>query len=287
MVANGRLSENSFRNYQRLSWIVRPMFGKLSQIAVQDQTYAQRFVDLGAESESVTVTGNLKYDSIETSRSNPKTESCRQVATDVGFESDSLVFVAGSTQIEDERAAVEAWVTLRSTFPDLKLILVPRHPQRADETVSLLEEKGFTANRRSSTSIVESDVLIVDVIGELSGWWGMADVAFVGGSMGSRGGQNMIEPAAFGAPVCFGPNTVNFKTTVEGLLACNAAKVVLNSTELAAFATEMLSSDSNRKSMGKSAQAFVLKNRGAVGQTASLVFSTMSGGTVFPIDRVA
>jgi len=287
MVANGRLSENSFRNYKRLRWFTTPMFGKLSEIAVQDQTYAKRFVDLGADPESVTVTGNLKYDSIETNRSNPKTENCRQIAKRIGFESDSQVFVAGSTQIEDEQAAVQAWISLRSSFPNLKLILVPRHPQRAGEAISLLQQHGFTANLRSTNSTVESDVLIVDVIGELSGWWGLADVAFVGGSMGSRGGQNMIEPAAFGVPVCFGPNTVNFKTTVDGLLECEAAKVVHNAAELAAFATEMLSTDASRQSIGKRAQAFVLQNRGAVGQTAGLVFSTMSGGTTYPVERVA
>ena len=174
-------------------------------------------------------------------------------------------------------------------FSDLKLIIVPRHPERVGEIEALLSGRGLIANRRSKPGLpsIESDILIVDVIGELSHWWGMADVAFVGGSMGSRGGQNMIEPAAFGVPVCFGPNTSNFKSTVDGLLNVNASVVVNDSIELHEFMFQMLSNCEESHAIGKRAQEFVLKHQGATERTVALVEATLSGGTGQRIERAA
>ncbi len=289
VVANGRLSENSHRNYQRFGILTRPMFSKLHHVGVQDQVYAQRFVDLGCDKEKVTVTGNLKYDSIETNRDNSKTRMCRTVAEDFGVDREGPILVAGSTQIEDETAVVEAWLSIRSSFPKLKLIIVPRHPDRVGEVESLLSKHSLKANRRSQhgSKAIESDILIVDVIGELSGWWGLADIAFVGGSMGSRGGQNMIEPAAYGLPVCFGPNTANFKTTVDGLLSEDAAVVVRDSNELAEFVSGTLVDQGNSIAIGKRAQEFVLKHRGAADRTVAILDEILLSVDDWRLDRAA
>jgi 3-deoxy-D-manno-octulosonic-acid transferase len=289
VVANGRLSENSHRNYRRIGILTRPMFSKLHHVGVQDQVYAQRFVDLGCAEEKVTVTGNLKYDSIETNRDNQKTKMCRFVAADCGIYCEDPTLVAGSTQIEDEAAIVEAWLNVRSSFPKLKLIVVPRHPDRIGEIESLLAEHSLEANRRSQhgSKAIESDILIVDVIGELSGWWGLADIAFVGGSMGSRGGQNMIEPAAYGLPVCFGPNTANFKTTVDGLLSEAAAVVVRDSNELAEFVSAMLADHEASIAIGKRAQDFVLKHRGAADRTVKILDEVLRNVDDWRLDRAA
>ena len=191
VVANGRLSQNSHHNYRRFGFLTRSMFQKLCCVGAQDQISADRFVDLGCSPERVAVTGNLKYDAIETNRNNPKSSACRCIARDFRINDNDRILIAGSTQIEDEKAAVDAWKILRSKYADLKLVVVPRHPDRIAEIESVLSERGIAANRRSKhrEPAIASDVLIVDVIGELSGWWGLADVAFVGGSMGSRGGQ--------------------------------------------------------------------------------------------------
>ncbi|QEG23915.1 3-deoxy-D-manno-octulosonic acid transferase [Mariniblastus fucicola] len=273
VVANGRLSENSHRNYRRFEFFTRPMFQKLNRVAAQDRISADRFVELGCDPNRVIVTGNLKYDAIETDRNNAKTSACRCLARDFGIADDDRILIAGSTQIEDESAAVNAWEMLRSEFGDLKLVIVPRHPDRFAEIESLLEKKGLVANRRSQhgSVSVDSDILVVDVIGELSGWWGLADVAFVGGSMGSRGGQNMIEPAAYGIPVCFGPNTANFQSTVDGLLAHNAAKVVEDTVQLTDFVARALGDRVESESMGKRAQEFVQQHRGAAARTVEIL----------------
>ncbi len=301
MVANGRLSENSHANYRRFGWLTRSMFEKLSLVAAQDETYAQRFVDLGCAPDQVTVTGNLKYDAVQTNRDNPLACRCRQIAESIGISDSDQIFVAGSTQVEDEVAAIEAWISLREQNPLLKLVLVPRHPDRAGESVSILKEHGVTAKRRSQlgqnsagsekqrnqTSAFSSDALVVDVIGELSGWWALADVAFVGGSMGSRGGQNMIEPAAYGIPVCFGPNTANFKSTVDGLLRNEAAKVVADSSELAAFVDSMLRSTSRRNAIGERAQGYVNRHCGAVEKTINLIQGFLGSSKRKYSDRAA
>jgi len=273
MVANGRLSAKSHANYVRLGPLTQPMFRKLTFVGSQNEIYADRFISLGCDPDRVIVTGNLKYDAIETCRHNSKAESCRKIAADFGFGPDDMVLIAGSTQIEDEVAAIDAWKNLRERFSKLKLIIVPRHPSRVGEMENLLAQRGLSAVRRSrqKQQVNESDVLIVDVIGELSGWWALADVAFVGGSMGSRGGQNMIEPAAYGVPVCFGPNTVNFKTTVDGLLACRGAYVVNDANELAGFVARMLSAPDESESVGKRAQAFVQQHRGATKRTVEIM----------------
>lgn len=288
-VANGRLSKNSHRNYRRFGFLTRSMFQNLHRVAAQDDISAERFVDCGCDSQRVTVAGNLKYDAIETNRSNSKSNACRVIARDFGiFESDQIL-IAGSTQIEDESTSIDAWVQLRKTNPDLKLIIVPRHPDRICEIERMLAGKGLNANRRSQhgSRMVDSDILIVDVIGELSGWWALADVAFVGGSMGSRGGQNMIEPAAYGIPVCFGPNTSNFQSTVDRLLAAEAAKVVHNADELVSFVSAMLTDTFESKAIGNRAQELVLQHCGAAKRTVKMIDCALSGDSEMKLKRAA
>ena len=132
------------------------------------------------------MTGNLKYDAIETNRTNAKSDACRVIAREFGISDSDQILIAGSTQIEDEEVSVDAWLELRKTIDNLKLIIVPRHPDRIAEVEKLLSSRGLNANRRSHhrSSVSDSDILIVDVIGELSGWWALADVAFVGGRYG-------------------------------------------------------------------------------------------------------
>jgi 3-deoxy-D-manno-octulosonic-acid transferase len=281
IVANGRLSESSFRGYHRLRWLLQPTFGSLSIVGAQNEIYAQRFVSLGCPAENVCVTGNIKYDGVETERDNPKTNQVRIVAKSFGCDSAHRIFLAGSTQIEDEVAAVEAYLQTRESMPELRLVIVPRHPFRKREIESLLRSNRLTPIFRSETiskptlaehHLIDADsVIVVDVIGELSGWWGLAAVAFVGGSMGSRGGQNMIEPAAFGVPVCFGPNTKNFRSTVSGLLAEGGAVVVQNSNELARFLASVLSDNAMATGIGQKAQKHVLQHQGATERTLDLL----------------
>lgn len=289
-VVNGRLSEASFRGYRRIRLLAAPVLREIDLVAVQDETYAERFRRLGAPDERVRVTGSMKYDGARTDRDNPATRQLRQLA---GLADDDIVFLAGSTQEPEERVALDAWRELSGEWPGLRLILVPRHPERFDAVARMLDASGIPWQRRtklanqadlehaSSSTLTPQPtahgprVLLVDVIGELGAWWGTARIAFVGGSLGSRGGQNMIEPAAYGSAVCFGPNTRNFRDIVAAMLDHRAAEVVENGPALTQFVRRMLQHPDEADELGRRARALVLSQQGATERTTDLLLGLL------------
>jgi 3-deoxy-D-manno-octulosonic-acid transferase len=275
---NGRLSDKSFRGYSRVRWLLRPVLQSFHLIAVQNETYAQRFLNLGARADSVHITGSAKFDGVSSDRGNDRTSRLREVFE---LRSDEIVFIAGSTQDPEEKIALETWLELRGEFPNLRLILVPRHQERFEETARLVESYGVPLLRRSTAmgrtaafGRSEAPVILLDTLGELSACWGLADFAFVGGSMGSRGGQNMIEPCVYGAAVCFGPNTRNFRDVVKSLLVRKAARVVEDGTALSALLREWLTDRQSATRQGIAAREFVLSQAGASRQTVDLLLGS-------------
>jgi 3-deoxy-D-manno-octulosonic-acid transferase len=271
-VVNGRLSEKSFRGYCRIRGLIAPTLRHLSLIAAQDSDYADRFRRLGADPSVIHVSGSLKFDGARTDRGNPATQRLADLG---GFAADDVVFLAGSTQFPEEQLAVETFQQLLPQYPQLRLVLVPRHPQRFQEVAEFLRQTALPWLRRSElvspTGEFRRDpdarILLVDTIGELAAWWGTAHVAFVGGSMGSRGGQNMLEPAAYGAAVSFGPNTQNFRGIVELLLQHEAAVMVDSGTELTDFVGRCLDQQDWRRQLGDRARRLVLSQAGAADRT--------------------
>ena len=241
-VVNGRLSDKSFRGYRWIRWLLRPTLGGIDLVAAQSHEYAERFVALGVPREQVVMTGSMKFDGARTDRANPATTALQRLA---GIPEEDFVFIAGSTQEPEESLALETYRALANEFPRLRLILVPRHPERFDAVAAMLDGSGLAWRRRSQLDSAgptdPARVLLVDQVGELGAWWGLAHVAFVGGSLGSRGGQNMIEPAAYGAAVSFGPQTHNFRDVVALLVAADAVVVVADGDELTGFVRRALS----------------------------------------------
>ena len=177
-----------------------------------------------------------------------------------------------ATQPEEDRIAISVWRDLVNEFPDLRLILVPRHPQSVELAEDCLKRNELPYSLRSQLDSKSAEsIIVVDTMGELGGWWGCADVAYVGGSMGNRGGQNMIEPAAYGVPVCFGPNTKNFKDVTELLLASEAARVVADRDELGQFIKRVLVQSDWATAMGARAQSVVAAQQGAADHTVELL----------------
>lgn len=281
-IVNGRMSDNSFPGYRRLRPLVSRLLAQVDLIAAQNGESADRFRALGAPPKRVHVTGSLKYDGAPTDRNNPRTTALRQLAK---LADDDVVFLAGSTQEPEEQIALDIYRRLASEHPRLRLVLVPRHPERFDAVAKLLDDSKLPWLRRSqftnSSSLIadhsslQSPVLLVDTVGELGAWWGTATIAFVGGSFGSRGGQNMIEPAAYGAAVSFGPNTWNFRDIVAALLAANAAVVVHDADELESFVRRSLDEPAWAAAFGARAQAFVQTQLGATARTLRLVESLL------------
>jgi len=273
-VVNGRLGEKSFRGYHRLRWLFAPSFRRIDLIAAQTQEYASRFVALGCPADRVRVTGSLKFDGARSDRNNSAT---RRLADLAGIKPDDVVFLAGSTQAPEESLVLEAFEKYAAAHPNLKLILVPRHPERFAEVSDLLDRRAVKWQRRSAlrdgldTHVESPRILLVDAVGELGAWWGLAQIAFVGGSLGNRGGQNMIEPAAYGAAVSFGPNTWNFKDIVQLLLAGQSAVVVANSDELQQFVGRCLADPDYATALGSRAADLVQQQQGATEATVHLL----------------
>jgi 3-deoxy-D-manno-octulosonic-acid transferase len=272
-IVNGRLSEKSFRGYRRVRRWLTTVLNSIDIIAVQNEEYAQRFRALGMQAGRVHVTGSLKFDGAQGDRQNLRTQSLRQLG---GFSDGDAIFLAGSTQAPEEQLALAVFQSLAAEHPKLWLIIVPRHPHRFDEVAALLDRSGVSWQRRTALNKSQSTgiarVLLVDTVGELGGWWGTAAVGFVGGSLfSSRGGQNMIEPAAYGVATCFGPNTQNFRDVVEMLLARDAAVRVNSGEELSAFVRRCLTDSSYTSALGQHATELVKKQQGATARTWAIV----------------
>ena len=186
-----------------------------------------------------------------------------------------MVFLAGSTQHPEEQLALDAFRKQAAQHPALRLVIVPRHPDRFAEVARLLAASGLAWQRRSQLDLHGADpavrVLLVDRVGELAAWWGTATIAYVGGSMGSRNGQNMIEPAAYGAAVSFGPKTKNFRDVVEALLAADAAVVVQDGAQLNEFVRRCLDEADYGQALGQRARRVVAAQLGAAARTADLL----------------
>jgi 3-deoxy-D-manno-octulosonic-acid transferase len=272
-VVNARISPRSRARYERLAWLARPLVRSLSRIGVQTEDYAAAFRALGAATSDVRVTGNVKFDGVSGDRSNRGTHALRQL---LAVHDGDLVWIAGSTLAPEEEIALHVFRRLRDAFPRLRLFLVPRQKDRFDEVARLLGREGQPFVRRSTLSRPAEGtlppVVLVDTIGELGALWGLADVAFVGGSLdGKRGGQNMIEPAAYGAAVLFGPHVWNFRDTANRLIEAGGARVVADADELESAVRELLHHPAERTRLGSAAKAFVLRQQGATERTVTML----------------
>jgi 3-deoxy-D-manno-octulosonic-acid transferase len=278
-VINGRMSPRSCRRYRLVAALVRRLFAGVDLIAAQTEEYAAGFRALGAVPGRVHVTGSVKYDGVRTDRGNPDTQALARL---LGVGPCDLVWVAGSTQAPEEEVCLAIFRKLRAVYLNLRLILVPRQKERFDEVAALLRRSGIPFVRRSELPAATTPVILVDTIGELGGLWGLADVAFVGGSLdGKRGGQNMIEPAAYGAAVIFGPHVWNFREAAARLVEAGAA-VQVGGEELEQVVRRLLADAAERARLGGAARELVLAQQGATERTidllARLLHADQAGG---------
>ncbi len=275
VVVNARHSKNSFAGYRRFSFFTRPVFNQLQHVAAQNSTYAKRFQKLGVPADRVTVTGSIKFDGASLIRDTQRTLEFRQLAD---VQENEIVLMAGSTQDGEDAIIIDAFKTAKRSHPHLRLIIAPRHPHRAPQISNLLKSANLNPVRRSEidSPCKTDDVLIIDTIGELSDWWGVADIAFVGGSLGNRGGQNMIEPAAKGCAVCFGPNTKNFKQVVELFLEKQIATVVYDADDIANFIQISIDSPTKTKTNRQNARELIVQQQGATQKTVSVIATILA-----------
>ena len=263
LILNGRLSDYSFKLHQAFWRWLEPTYGRISHFAVQSDLYARRLSLLGVPCEKVEVTGNMKYDTVATVLET----SPEEVRRELGIAPDDMVFVAGSTHPGEEEIVLTAYEEVKSKIAPVRLILAPRRPERREEVGEMISDHLFPYVRRSKMGperkATRDEVILVDTMGELARLYAASDVVFVGGSLVPHGGQNMLEPAALGKAVLFGPHTENFSESVELLLSSRCAFLVKSPGELSMALYYLLREEPLRKEMGRGAWRAVLSAQGA------------------------
>lgn len=267
ILANARLSERSARGYARLGAFTRETFGRIGLVAAQSPADAERFLGLGLPSDRVRVTGSIKFDVRLPASLKEQAEALRRSWAG------RPVWVAASTREGEDERILDAHREVLRTLPEALLVLVPRHPERFDRVAQLCQREGFLSVRRSSGAVCGPDVqvLLGDTMGELTLFLAAADVAFVGGSLVPTGGHNVLEPAALGLPVVFGPHMFNFAMISRMLLAEGAALEVTSARALAEVITEWLSDASLRARFGENGLRVVEANRGALDRLFEII----------------
>lgn len=271
-VINGRISERTFKGY-RLARGLLPQLDLITKYCVQDRAYQKRLLDLGVDPTRVFVTGNMKYDSVVMPKLDEAAAELRPWLAPAG----EKVLVAGSTHHDEEQAVLLAVAAVQAegALP-LRVVLVPRHPERSGTICEQVAQLGhrpvrWTEARSSLPPLAAKDVVVVDTIGQLQRFYSACDVAFVGGSLIPHGGQNMLEPAAQGRAVIFGPHTTNFRRDVELLLVAQAVVQVPDRPAFARELSRLLRDPGRCAALGAKARQVIVDNQGATSRTLDLV----------------
>lgn len=278
ILANGRISDRSFRGYLRFSWFFRHSLRLFSRLCMQSAGDAERITAIGAPPELVLVSGNLKYDiPCRPASAGKKLELRQRYAIPPPL----TVLTAGSTHPGEEELVIRSYGELLKTHGNLFLVLVPRHPERCNEVAALLERSGLPFRRRTELKaggaplFTRGQVLLVDSIGELMGLYALADLAFVGGSLVPTGGHNLLEPASLGVASVFGPHMTNFREIAALVLACEAGIRVESGNGLTAACQRLLEDDALRRRLGENGLAMVRENGGATERHLGVIDACM------------
>ncbi len=280
ILVNGRLSTRSFER-QRLPLIrdfYRTMLNMITCCLMQSERDAQRMIELGAEPSRVRCTGNIKFD-----QPIPQVSAGAVVSkAALGLTDRELLVVAGSTHPGEEDAIVNAYRMLSPEFPDLRLVLAPRHIERAAQVEQMIQAKGLTVARRSTGGQAPmagtgARVLVLDTRGELALLYREAVVAFVGGTLAPVGGHNLLEPAVWGKPVLFGPHTDHCAEVAALLVNAQGGQVVQDEQDLAQGLRELLRDPAIQQRMGAAAQRVVADNQGALQRSADIIATFLRG----------
>ena len=284
MVANGRISSGKgFPRYRRIAGLVRPMFRRLSLVLTQDNSYAQRFQFLGADPQRIRVVGSLKYDTAEIVDKVPGTD---ELIEQLKLSPPQPVWVTGSTAPGEEEIILEIFSKLRreKSLKKLRLVIVPRKPERFDEVARLIENHNFKLLRYSKVKTGQYQptpddadaVILGDTMGDLRKFYSLAEVIFVGRSLVPVGGSDMIEAAALAKPVVVGPFTDNFIEAVKLLVTAAALEVVTDGKQLAQVTQNLLQDKNAAAQLGKNAQQVIVENQGATEKTVNEIITLLN-----------
>jgi len=275
VMINGRISPRSFRRYSRTSFFWKGVLESVLEIGVISGVDADRIRAIGAAPQKVRIMGNAKYDSIASRVSG---EAWSRKAAQMQMTADTRVLVAGSTHEGEEAVVLNAYRGLLRDFPDLRLILVPRHPERGAALRDLVAQEGHACILMSEIRAGRQpggEVVVVDVIGELFGLYSLASVVYCGGSLVPKGGQNILEPAAWGKVVFYGPSMEDFQDEKALLEEAGAGVCVRDGQELLEGMKRILSDPEELRRRGAEGQRRVLSSRGAAERYAAMIIKNL------------
>jgi len=275
VLANGRISDRSFRRYRRLRRFFGPLLRRYAVLCAQSEADAERLVEIGARRPDILVSGNLKFGREQYTVDAGEVARLREL---LAISEDELVIVAGSTHEGEEKAVLDALRAAGEEHGPLRLLLVPRRPERFDEVCALLQAEGVDCARYTELEggPRRAKVVLIDAIGVLRSLYPLATVAFVGGSLIEHGGQNPLEASAAGVPVVFGPHMSNFREIASELLRHGAARQVSDTEELGAVLNEILADEELRRRMALSAKSAIKENQEALPLTVEAVRSALA-----------
>jgi len=293
IIANGRVSDHSFKGYLSIKFLLKPVLNKINLFCVQTHQDAERLMRLGVLGDRIQTTGNMKFDlqdytdspaNLSDSRRDPALRekvNYTDFRLKLGLSFDEKLMVAGSTHRGEEEIILSVYKELLTDFPNLKLLIAPRHPERTGDIEKIVVKNGFNsvkvselnrqmpplaAPRHSAVAGRPADwqtVFILDTVGRLLDFYIIADIVFVGGSLVKKGGHNILEPAALGKPVIFGPHMFNFRDIAGLFLDKKAGILVYNKEELKIKIKELLNNPIRVNELSQRAQALILQNKGA------------------------
>ncbi len=284
-LVNARLSERSYRGYKRFRVLFRRLFAGLAGVGAQNEADAARLRQLGCRPEAIRVVGSLKFDAAKVDER--RVLDVPALLRQAGVKPGAPVIVGGSTHAGEEALLAEQFLRLRARFPDLFLVLVPRHFERSREVGRELEARGVKSAYRSELTSREEfapgeiDCLIVNTTGELKHFYEHATVIFVGKSLTAQGGQNPIEPGALGKAMVFGPNMQNFAEVAGNLVQQNGAVQVRDGAELEIALGDLLADEARREQLGRNALKVVHENLGAIERTADMIVEHLAAGDLY------
>jgi 3-deoxy-D-manno-octulosonic-acid transferase len=284
-LVNARLSQRSYPRYRKFGFLFRDLFAGFAGVGAQSEADAKRLLDLGCLPEAVKVVGSLKFDAakVQPGRGPDVTAMLKQL----GVPDFARVLVAGSTHPGEEAILAEQFLRLRERFPDLFLVLVPRHFEKARKAARKLAKRGLKFVFRTEVTEAtryepgEVDCLLVNTTGELTAFYERATVVFVGKTLKAKGGQNPVEPAVLGKAIVFGPHMENFAEIARTFVEAGGAVQVRNAIELEQMLAELLEDGERREYMGRQAVAIVQQNRGGIERTVEMLVRGLEGREMY------
>ena len=260
LLVNGRISPNSYNGYKKLKFFFKNILSKFEQILMQTEGDRERIVDIGAPAEKSEVMGNLKFDIQKNLSSEEQAELKEQIKLE-----NSRLFVAASTHKGEDELVLNVFRAVKSKNPDAKLLIAPRHPERYEQVENLLKKEAYHYSKRSlNGDFEENDAIMLDTMGELSKFFSLGYLAFIGGSFSNTGGHNPLEANIWDVPVISGPTVFNFKDIYKLLTQEKVAQIVKNEEDFIALAEKFYAEKEYREEISATCRRIFDNSRGAI-----------------------